>query len=118
MSVEDDIYQTLAPLFDSRVERDVARSEIARPYATFQQVGGSPYDFLEGAIPSLDNGRFQVNVWADDRDSAAALGRAARQALVEDDELRATTLTGMVAIYEPDTGLFGTRQDFSVNFVP
>lgn len=118
MSIEDTISQALDPLVDQRVYRDNARFSTPRPYITFQQVGGEPVDYMAGAVPDLDNGRFQINVWADDRDTAAAIGRAARAALVGSTAMRATTASGMVATWLDGTGLYGTRQDFSIWFNP
>lgn len=116
MSIEDVISQTLDPLVQQRVYRDNARFSTPRPYIVFQQVGGAPVDYVEGTVPDLDNGRFQINVWADDRDTAAAIGRAARAAMVSSTAMRATTAGGMVATWLDGTGLYGTRQDFSIWF--
>lgn len=116
MSIEDSIFAALTDLVDGRVERVVALTPPARPYIVFQQVGGEPYDYLESQVAAQDNGRFQVSVWADDVDEALELGRTVRRTLVESTTLRAQTLTGMTSVYEPDTQLYGTRQDFGLNF--
>lgn len=116
MSVEDSIYQALAPLVGNRVYRMVARDAPQRPYMTFQQVGGSPVNYMESKRPSKTRGRFQVNVWADDLDGAVALARQAEALLVESITLRGFVETGQVTTYESDTDLFGVRQDFSFVF--
>ena len=116
MSVEDTLYQALAPLVADRVYRLVARDQPLRPYITFQQVGGLPVNYLESKRPSKSRGRFQVNVWADDLDGAVAIARQAEQVLVESTVLRGFVETGQVSSFEGDTGLFGVRQDFSFVF--
>lgn len=118
MSIEDDIYFALKGLVGGRVERDVARSEgILKPYITFQQVGGVPLNYLEPVLPNKRNGRFRVSVWDTTRDGASEIARQAERALVESSVLLATTETGLVARpYEPETGLYGTWQDFSIWF--
>lgn len=117
MSVEDDIYFALKGLVGGRVERDVAPVGIAKPYITFQQVGGVPLNFLEPVLPSKRNGIFRVYCWDTTRDSASALGRQVEKLLVESSVLLATTASGLVAIpREPDTGLFGTWQHFDIWF--
>lgn len=113
MTVEDNIYAALKSLVSGRVERDLYKGAI-KPYIVFQQVGGIPLGFLEAAMPSKRNGRFQVCVWDLTRDGAAAIARQAEQVLVESPTLIATAETAMVAIYEPETGLYGTRQHFSI----
>lgn len=52
----------------------------ARPYATYVTVGGRPTNSMD--TPSLaDNSRIQLNGWASDPDSAAAITAALRAAL-------------------------------------
>ena len=43
------------------------------PRITFQQVGGQAVNFLDSAVPSKKNARFQVNCWAVSRDDAAKI---------------------------------------------
>lgn len=116
MSIEDSIFQALQGLVSGRVFRVVARTPPARPYITFQQVGGLPINFVESAHAGKYRGRFQFNVWADDLDAAAALARQIEQTLVTSTTLRGVVETGLVTTYEADTELFGTRQDFSFIF--
>lgn len=117
MSVEDSIYQALAPIVGERVYRDVARTPAAGwPFMVFQQVGGLPANFLESVLPSKRNGRFQVWTWGKDRDSVSGAAREAERLLIESTTLRARTESGLVGIYDEPTGLFGARQDFSIWF--
>lgn len=114
MSVESNLFDALKGLVSNRCYPDVAPSNTVRPFITFQQVGGTAANFLETAVVGLRNARFQVTCWADTRVAAAALARSAEDAMVTSTALRAYVLGAMVADYEEETHLFGTRQDFTV----
>jgi hypothetical protein len=118
MTVENSIFAALKTLVSNRVYRDIApQSVTALPRITFQQVGGDALNFVDSAtVPSQKNGRFQVNVWAADRDSAATLARQVEDALRAYAALQTTVLGAPVAEYEEETKLYGTRQDFSFWF--
>jgi hypothetical protein len=115
MSVEADLFAVLGPLASTRAYPDVAPDGVARPYITYQQVGGASVNFLSG-IPDKRNGRFQVNVWAATRTAAMTLIRQVEDALRLSTTLRATTEGGAVAEYEEEMKLYGARQDFSIWF--
>ncbi len=114
MSAESILYNTLRSLVADRVFPDVAPEDTPRPYITFQQVGGTAVNFIDAAIPSKRNGRFQLNCWSDTRVQAALLARQVEDALRGASSLQTTVLGALVAEYEEDTKLFGSRQDFSV----
>lgn len=118
MSVEAQIFAALSALVGGRVYRDVAPQTVtALPRITFQQVGGRAINFVDGStVPDKKNARFQINVWAYDRDSAAALSRSVEDALRTYAALQTTVLDAPVGLYEQETGLYGTRQDFSLWF--
>lgn len=116
MTVESLLFSALGSLVANRVFPDVAPLNTAKPYLTYQQVGGTAVSFLESGIVGKRNGRFQINAWATTRLDAAALSRAVEDALVTSTPLRAYVLGAPVAIYEPETLLYGTRQDFSIWF--
>lgn len=115
MSVETQIYTALKSLVSNRVYRDITPKDVtALPRITFQQVGGTSINFVDSAtIPSKHNARVQVNVWHNRRDDANALAIQVADALRAYTDLRTTVLGEFVAVHEPDTGLFGTMQDFS-----
>ena len=115
MSVEADLFAVLGPLVSNRAYPDVAPDGVAKPYITYQQVGGQPANFLNG-VPDQRNGRFQINVWATTRSAASALIRQVEDALRLSTTLRATTQGGAVSDYEDELNLYGARQDFSVWF--
>jgi hypothetical protein len=58
----------------------------------------------------------QVNTWGTTRLAANALGRLAEDTLRGTALLQTTVLGGQAAVHEPETGLYGTRQDFSFWF--
>lgn len=121
MTVEADIFAALKSLVPDgsgkfRVYPDVAPAGTARPYITFQQVGGVAVNMLDGAAPGKRNGRFQVNCWADTRAAAATLSRQVEDALRAATALQVTVLGAPVSVYEEDVPLYGTRQDFSLWF--
>jgi len=119
MTIETTIVDVLKGLVQDadgtvRIFPDVAEFGTPPPYITYQQVGGAALNFLEAAPPGKRNGRFQLNCWAGSRIDASELGRQVEDALVT--ALGAYVLGAAVAAYEPDTKLYGTRQDFSIWF--
>lgn len=115
MTVEADIFNALKGLTENRVYPDVAPAGAARPYITWQQVGGVAVNFLDGGAPVKRNGRFQVNCWADTRAAAITLARQVEDALAGG-SLKAFVVAAPVSTYEPDVPIYGTRQDFSIWF--
>lgn len=117
MTIEADIFTTLRALVSDRVYRDITPQTVTTlPRITFQQVGGSAVNFVDPTVPSKKNGRFQFNVWAADRDAAAALARQVEDALRVATGLQPTVLGAPVALFEQELNLYGTRQDFSFWF--
>lgn len=112
MSIESQIFDSLKTLVSNRCYPDIAPELTTRPYITYQQVGGEGINFIDSTIPSKKNARFQINVWADTRASAATLASQVEDAL-RASALQTTVLGAPVASYDPDTGLRGSRQDFS-----
>lgn len=113
MTIEATLYTALSPLFGGRVFPDFAPAGTAKPYCTYQQVGGRPVEFLEGAVASKDGGRFQINVWSASRLEAMNKMRAVRQTLVAPPIL-ASSQGGAVAEYDETDQLRGARQDFLI----
>jgi hypothetical protein len=116
VSVESLIFEALGVLVDGRVYPDVAPEQEPRPYITYQQVGGEAVNFVDAAVPSMKNGRWQINVWADNRLEAATLGRLVEDTLRVITPLQTTVLGAAIARYDEETKLRGTMQDFSFWF--
>lgn len=115
MSVESSIFAALKSLVSNRVYRDIAPPTVTDlPRITFQQVGGSSINFVDSAtIPSKHNSRVQINVWHSRRDEANALAILVADTLRAYTALNTTVLSEHVAVYEEETKLYGTIQDFS-----
>lgn len=114
MTVETSIFTALKSLVSNRVYRDIApQTEVLLPRITFQQVGGSAVNFIDPTVPSQKNGRFQVNCWGSRRDDVMALARQVEDTLRAYTPLQTTVLAAPVALYEDETKLFGSVQDFS-----
>ncbi|HEY0063149.1 MAG TPA: DUF3168 domain-containing protein, partial [Telluria sp.] len=86
--------------------------QTARPYITYQNVGGSPISFLDSTIPSKEFALVQVNVWADSRLAASDLGKIVEDTLRGTTALQTDIVTGRHATYDETTGYRGTMQDF------
>jgi hypothetical protein len=114
MSIEATIFNTLKGLVANRVYPDVAPEGASRPYITYQQTGGQAINFVDGANPGKRNARIQINVWADSRSAASGMQKQAEDALRAVSQ--STILGAAVATFEPETKLYGTRQDFSFWF--
>jgi hypothetical protein len=115
MSVEQDLKELLNPLAASRVFPDLAPAAAALPRITYQQIGGESISFLERTtLPSKKNGRFQINAWAETRIEAAALALQIENTMLLTGVFQTEAQGSPVAVYEPDTKLYGTRQDFSI----
>ena len=112
MSLETSIFGALSALVGGRVYPDVAPDDTPTPYITYQQVGGRSVSFVDSTAPNKKNARVQINVWAATRTAASDLGRTVEDTLRT--ALRATALGALVATYDPETRLRGTRQDFSI----
>lgn len=111
MSIEAQIYGALSSLVSGQVFPDVAPTGTAGPYMTWQQIGGRVINPVANEAPGKRNAVIQVNVWAATRLQAVNLALQAEDALRG---LGARPQAASISIYEQDTGLYGTIQDFSI----
>lgn len=114
MTVEADIFNALKSLVANRVFPDVAPISTTKPYITYSQVGGEALTYLENAVPSKQNGRFQVNVWADTRASASALMLLVELAMVTATTYQARPVSAPSTGYDNDMLVYTSLQDFTV----
>lgn len=112
--MESDLVEVLSSFFGERVFPLVAPNGVARPYCTFQQVGGNPVQYLRGGT-NTGTARIQINVWASTCAEATSLIRSIETA-VTSAPLFAGTEGGAVDLYEEPQALFGKRQDFSFKY--
>jgi hypothetical protein len=115
MSVEAEIFTVLGPLVDNRVYPDTAPLNTPKPYIVYQRIGGRVITPLGRDIPDKQNARVQVTCWSATRLASSAL------ALQIEDLMRTTEVfvacspeSAPVSMNEPDMGLYGAAQDFTV----
>jgi hypothetical protein len=114
MTIEAKIYSALSPLVGGRVFPDVAPLTTVRPYIVYNQVGGEVLSYLENTVPTKQNGRFQLNVWADTRATCAAVMLQVETALVTSTTMQARPISAPVGDFDNDMDLFGAMQDFTI----
>ncbi len=111
MSAEATLHTLLSSLVAGRVYPDVAPEGAALPRIVYQQVGGQGNVYQEGDMPNRENARMQIACWAASRAQAIDLAKQA-EALICASVLMARPLGARTSDYEPDTQLYGARQDF------
>lgn len=117
MTVEAEIFNALQGLAGGRCYFDIAPdvpSPTVLPYITFQQVGGEAINFIDATLPGKRNFRMQINIWGNTRTQVSALAKQVEDALRLAASLQTTVIGAPIALYEPDTKLRGSIQDFSM----
>jgi hypothetical protein len=114
MTIEAKIYNALSPLVGGRVFPDVAPLSTVRPYIVYNQVGGEVVDYLENAVSTKQNGRFQLNIWADTRATCAAVMLQVETALLTSSTMQARPVSAPNSEFDHDMDLFGSMQDFTI----
>ena len=114
MAVEASLFTLLGPLVSNRVYPDVAPVDAAMPYLVYQQVGGDIVSFLEGTLPSKENGYFQITAWSPTRLGASALIRQVEAAIISSAAFQAQALSGPVSAYTDENNTYGSHQQFSI----
>jgi len=113
MSLETALYGVLYAVCP-RVTPDTADFGTARPYITWQQIGGPALVYVEGALPAERAAWVQINCWADTRLAANTLMLQVEAALVAAGTLSARPLGALQASHDDDTELCGSQQDFEI----
>lgn len=111
-SAESIVDEALAALAGGRVYPDVAPANPVRPYIVYQASGGIDETTLDGA-DTLQNCRMQVAVWAESRAEASTLIKQVRAVLTAAPVL-GKPIGSPVSVFEDDTKLYGSRQDYSI----
>lgn len=114
MSVESDIVTELRALVGGRMYPDFAPPETVLPYIVYQEISGEAPIFLERAVPSKKNGRFQISVWSATRTEASSISLQVESAMTLATAFQAKPLGGRTATFDEETELRGARQDFTV----
>lgn len=116
MTVEADITTALLTVCP-RVSPDVAPFATARPYITWQFIGGRALRWLNGEPADKRHTLLQVNVWSERRTEALALARQVETALCDGaapfvGQPESEPIADVAEDIEPI--LYGARQDFSI----
>lgn len=117
MTMEADL-ATLLRTVCPRVAPDVAEIGTARPYITYQGIGGDAWRYQDNTAADRRHSVMQVSVWSETRAEALVLIRAVETALCA-----ATVFTATPYDSEPrwtsdqvppDIRLYGCIQDFEI----
>jgi hypothetical protein len=111
-TAESVVYGAISDLADGRVYPDEAPAGTAKPYIVYQSVGGEDGSTLDGAADT-QNCRMQVAVWSASREEVSTIIAQVRGRLTADPVL-GTPIGAPVSVYETETKLRGSRQDFSI----
>lgn len=111
MSIEATLYTALQALVGGRLYINAAPPGTARPYATYQLVGGAVVGYLEGGPAPARISRVQINVWHDTALAAHTLMRQIEDVLLSAPH-HAEALGALTSRHEPITQSHGAQQDF------
>ncbi|MGD1323515.1 DUF3168 domain-containing protein [Pandoraea pnomenusa] len=111
-SAESVTFGAIKALASGRVYPDVAPAGAALPRIVYQSVGGVDETTFDGS-DTLQNCRMQVAVWAESRAEASTLIKQVRAVLTAEPVL-GKPIGSPVSVYEDDTKLYGSRQDYSI----
>lgn len=110
--IEAKLVTALGVLVNSRVYPDFAPANTAKPYITYQQVGGTPINFMEAQPADKKQVRIQINVWAKSRYDATVLIRQIENLMVQS-PLFGLVEGGAVSKFDEAAQARGAMQDFS-----
>jgi hypothetical protein len=113
MTFESDLHAVIKAV-TPKVFPDVAPSGTAAPYATWQGIGGKSITFLENQPANKRNTLMQVSVWAGSRLEALNLIRKIEEALYAATQFVCAPEGEPLSMQDPDTGLSGSVQRFSI----
>jgi hypothetical protein len=113
LHIEKTLYEVLRTVCP-RVFPDVAPVKTPLPYVVYQQYGGQPVVFVEGALADKRNSYIQINVWGSTREECNKISLMIETALVTSQSLQATPLNELSATFDEDTSVRGSMQDFSI----
>lgn len=114
MTVEADIFNTLKGSVNNRCFPDFAPLGTARPFITFEQVGGDALYFIDGALPDKKHGRFEIGVYADTRAECASIALAVEAAMAAATSFQSTAIHAPISDYASEVKIYSSTQNFSV----
>lgn len=113
MSIEADLLAVLVGLCP-RVFPDFAPLSTAKPFVTYQAIGGRALRWLDQSPADKRQTLMQINVWAGGRTEANTLARQIEEALCAAAAFTAWPNAEPISTSETDLKLYGTVQDFSI----
>ncbi len=114
MTMEADL-RTLLATVSPRVFPDFAPPGTARPFITFQGIGGPTYRFLDNTAGNKRTSRVQVDVWSNTRLESLSLIRAIEDALCAATVFTATPEAEPVNDFDADLPEYSCSQDFLIH---
>ncbi len=111
MSLESDL-QALLEAICPRVFADFAQLKTAKPYVTWQQIGGRAVTFVDNLVPSKENAYVQINVWSTTRSEAKTIAKQIESAMTTTTAFQARPVSAVVSDSDSDLHIYSTRQDF------
>lgn len=113
MSFEPDL-QALLLTKCPRTYPDIAPNGTAKPFLTWQGLGGEALGYLDNTEADKRNTLVQVNAWATTRLQSLSLIRSIETAMRGSAAFTATPQGEAVGTYEDDTQLYGCVQRFEI----
>lgn len=113
MSIEAELTTVLKTLC-ARTFPDFAPISTAKPFVTYQGIGGRSLRWLDNTAADKRHSIVQINVWAASRIDAMTLARAIEDALCASTVFNARPEAEPISTAEEDLKLYGTIQDFSI----
>lgn len=113
MSIESDLVLLLRPICP-RVFPDFAAVSTARPYITYQAIGGQVINTLANEVPNRRNVTMQINVWSDTRKESVAIAQQIEDAMRGATAFQAKPNAAPMTDYEADIPVYAAMQDFTI----
>ncbi|MGO4379699.1 DUF3168 domain-containing protein [Pseudoduganella sp. RAF19] len=86
----------------------------ARPYVTYQQIGGDVIVLLGRAVPNVENAEIQINVWSNTCAEAKATIQQIESALILASEFTAKPRAAPASDFDSNIPIYCSRQDFTI----
>lgn len=113
MTIESAIFSELSAIVP-RTFPDFAPTNTARPYVTYQFIGGESINYTDKTLPNARNAMVQVNVWANTRKSANETIRQIEDALRLSTLFSASPMSEPMHGFDADMPVYSAIQDFTV----
>jgi len=111
MTFEADLKDTITPVC-SRVFAGYAPVATARPYVTWQQIGGNVINPIGNEVPGLRHAEIQINVWADSNRVAMETIRDIEDAMRVASAFTSRPIANAMTSFDADVPVFSANQDF------